>query len=349
MGRKQPFGPSRIDFDDSIDKRDVDHLALDPRLKVVQMVAPVSARTVGLLNDRLFATRPDVEFRVYGHYSDDCDLRLVRQLANVRRFAADSLMRAKYVETVAELQPLDSLSIGIYELNSFEFLNHVSPSLSRLAIGATRSSKPDLSRLQRFEQLKVLYVEGHSKTVPIIETLANLEDLTLRSVTTPGLDYVRPLKRLWSLDIKLGGIKSLDAIRGMSGIKYLELWQILGLADISVIADLPGLQNLFLQSLARVKGFPDLRRASRLRRIVVENMKGLTDFSALESAPALEEFAHIDAKGKQPTDLLPVLRNRALLRMAAGFGSDKKNQEFAKLRDEHGKGTFNFAPFQYAD
>jgi hypothetical protein len=45
-----------------------------------------------------------------------------------------------------------------------------------------------------------------------------------------------PLERLWSLDIKLGGIRSFDGIEGKDTIKYLELWQIRELEDANVVA-----------------------------------------------------------------------------------------------------------------
>ena len=66
-------------------------------------------------------------------------------------------------------------------------------------------------------------------------------------------------------------------------------------------------------------------------------MKGLRDLAALKTAPALEEFAFIDARGKEPAQLLPALRNPVVRRVSAGFGSEKKNEEFARLREEHGK------------
>jgi len=39
----------------------------------------------------------------------------------------------------------------------------------------------------------------------------------------------------------------------------------------------------------------------------------------------------------QPEQLLPVLRNTALRRAKAMFGSDRKNQAIARLRDAHAK------------
>jgi hypothetical protein len=164
-----------------------------------------------------------------------------------------------------------------------------------------------------------------------------LEDVTLRSITAPDLSFLKPLTHLWSLDIKLGGTTDLSAIAGMSSIKYLELWQIRGLPNVNVISGLYGLQNLFLQSLPQVEALPPLDDLHHLRRVVLENLKGLTDVESLRTAPSLEEFAFIDAGGKEPGIFLPVLQNPAVRRVSVGFGSMKKNAEFDGLCSEHGR------------
>jgi hypothetical protein len=300
-----------------------------------------------MLNSVLFARRPDVELRVYGHYGEACDLNFLKGMTNVTKIAADSLMQAVNFEALGEVPRLKSLSIGIFNLESFDFLNRVPRDLSELALGATRSAKPDLSGLHRFQDLKKIFVEGHSRTISVLGSLPDLEDVTLRSITTPDLDWLSHLTKMWSLDIKLGGTRKLDAISGMSGIKYLELWQVRGLADISVISHLPGLQNLFLQSLPQVTEIPDLRANRVLRRIMLENMKGLINLGNLEFAPALQEFLYVDARGKNPEQLVPVLRNPNTRRVLAGFGSKKKNDQFARLRDEYGKDKYQGATFIY--
>ena len=94
--------------------------------------------------------------------------------------------------------------------------------------------------------MKTLYIEGQSNGIEVIGQLRGLEDVTLRSIATADLRYLSPLERLWSLDIKLGGIRSFDGIEGRDTIKYLELWQIRELEDANVVALLPGLQNVFL-------------------------------------------------------------------------------------------------------
>jgi hypothetical protein len=291
--------------------------------------------------------RPEVQLRVYRHGTSECNLSFTRLLPNVRHFAANCLMRATGVEYLAELQGLKSLSLDIFDLTDFSVLEKLPPQLSSLTLGATRSKRPTLAPLSRFQHLRVLCLEGQSKDINVLSELAELETLTLRSITTPDIHYLGQLPKLWSLDIKLGGIRDFTGIEGKDSIKYLELWQVRDLRSIDIVAALPSLQNLFLQSLPHVQWFPSLTESIALRRIWIENFKGLRDFTALETAPALEEFALINGRKQTPQQLLPVLLNPQVRRIRAGFGSDRKNSEFSSLREVHGKTGFDWAPFEY--
>jgi hypothetical protein len=325
----------RINFEGALTGRDVQRIVGDRDLKVLQCSSPVNMKTWDLLNNEFFPKRPEVELRVYGFYSQVCDLTFASQMSNVRHFSADCLMDAVGLDHIASMDGLESLGIGIYHLDNFDFLNQVTPRLKKIFLGRTKSSKPDCSPLSRFDSLEKIYLEGQRKNIEVLSGLEDLREVTLRSISTPGLDYLRPLQRLWSLDIKLGGIQDLSAIQGMENIKYLELWQIRALEDISVISNLPGLQYFFMQSLRRVAELPSLMENGRLRRISLENMKGLKDIRSLETAPALREFLHTSAQNMQPEDYLPLLRNPSLERAAVWFGSDKKNSRFNALLREY--------------
>ncbi len=339
---------TRAEFDDSVSVAELRKLAEESRVEVLQCSEPASNATWTLVNDYFSAARPDVEVRVYGHYSTECDLTFARKLTNVRRFAADCLTSATNVEAVAEIPGLEELSLGIFELTDFSVLEHLSPRLTSLSLGATRSKKPTLESLNRFPSLRTVYLEGHSKGIEVLSELSELEDVTLRSITTPDLHYLARLPKLWSLDIKLGGIRGFAGIEGKATIKYLELWQVRGLSDIGVVGTLPGLQNLFLQSLRNVAGFPGLKDSNALRRVVVQNLKGLGDFAALEAAPALEEFILLEGMKQTPDQLLPVLSNPRVRRVSAYFGSERKNKEFERLREECGKAELDVGePFEY--
>ncbi|HLY61626.1 MAG TPA: hypothetical protein VKV95_12840 [Terriglobia bacterium] len=256
-------------------------------------------------------------------------------------------MQATGVEHLATLENLEKLSIGIYSLDSFDFLKQLPAGIESLSLTATKSKKPRLNLLSHFQSLTHLYLEGQQRGIEVLSELMKLEDLTLRSVTTEGLDNISRLPRLWSLDIKLGGIRNLSALAGKESIKYLELWQIRGLADVGVVSTLSGLQYLFLQSLINVSAIPDLSKLYNLRRLVLENMKALKDVSAIRRAPALEEFMHFSARNIEPEIyedlmLMPTLKHLHVL-----FGSLKKNEKFNALVLRSGKQTGTKGQFTF--
>lgn len=321
----------RVTFSRNLTEKEVEQLVSDPNIRTLQCFSPVEADTWDLLNQKLFSKRPEIQLRVYGFYSAVCDLSFVSRVGNVRRFAADCLMQATGVEHIAQLKHLEELSIGIYSLDSFDFLKDLPNGIKNLALAATKSKKPHLRMLSRFQSLTHLYLERQQQGIEVLSELKRLEDLTLRSITTERLDYISTLPRLWSLNIKLGGIKNLSAVAGKATIKYLELWQVRGLSDIGVISTLSGLQFLFLQSLINVIAIPDLSKLQHLRRLHLENLKSLRDVGAIHHAPALEEFVHISAQNIQTEMYKGLMSMPSLKYVHVGFGSRKKNEEFNAL------------------
>jgi len=343
------FSKERVNFEEPLTLREIELLERDPYLQVLQTYSPVESKTWQLLNENLFARRHDVELRVYGVYSSICDLSFLKQLVNVRHFTADCLMKAVGIEYLAELVNLESLGVGIYDLNDFNFLaNLPKDKIRKISLGATKSKQPRLDLLERFQNLNVLYIEGQQKDIEVISSLTRLEDLTLRSISPAGLSFVQNLQNLWSLDIKLGGIRDISALEGLNQIKYLELWQVKGLSDINVISTMLGLQYLFLQSLRNVYSIPDLSKLTALRRIYLENMKGLKDISLLSSAPSLQEFIHVSATGMEPEDYEGLLKLSSLKKVSVGFGSTKKNCTFRALAARYGISEYEHNTFIFA-
>ncbi|CAN5275491.1 hypothetical protein BH09SUM1_BH09SUM1_05610 [soil metagenome] len=286
----------RYEISEPLSEKDIDSLTANQNLKTIQTDRPLTDPSWDMLNGMLFSIRPDVEMRVYGR-SGCWDLGFISRMPNVRRFCANCIKEADGVDALYALENLESLTIGIYNLDNFDFLTEIRPdSMRSLALERTRSKRRSLAPVARFRHLRELYLEGQTKHIGVISELGQLEELTLRSITCDGLDFIAGLENLWSLDIKLGGTTNLSALHEMHGIKYLELWQILGLRDISVISTMEGLQYLFLQSLARVDRIPDLSRLHNLRRVLLENMKSIHDYDPLLTAPNLEEFLYVGRK-----------------------------------------------------
>jgi hypothetical protein len=339
--------PDRIEFSGHLSLSEIEELACNADLRVLQCSSPVDPATWDLINSELLTRRPEIQLRVFGFYSSVCDLSFVTQLTNVRHFSADCLLEARGVENVAALENLESLSIGIFNLTNFAFLNEVPKGIRQLSLEATRSKKPRLDHLARFHSLRKLYLEGQQNGIEVLSGLTTLEDLTLRSITTQGLEYIAGLDRLTSLDIKLGVIKNLSAIEGKKSIKYLELWQIQGLRNISVISTLLGLQYLYLQALRNVIEFPDVSQLASLRRIHLENMKALIDVSALSQSTSLRELVHISAQNLAPTQYASLLKIPTLKQAVVGFGNKRKNQVFERMMRESGIEKFKGEQFVF--
>lgn len=339
----------RLNIERSLTRAEIDSLVADRSLEVIQTSDRVDEETWGLLNECFFKVRPDVELRVYGFYGKTCDLAFLAKMGSVQRLAVDRLTKATNVECIARLPNLERLSVGIYELESFDFLRDLNVDLlTHLGLGATFSKKPRLRFIERFSSLQNLYLEGQCKDIEVINSLAHLRDLTLRSITVPSLAFLRGLPELWSLDIKLGGTKNLDALPYLMGIKYLELWQVKGLSDLTPIGEMGELQFLFLQALRNVERLPSLSRLSALRRIYLENMKGLKDLSSLVTAPVLEELIHVSAHRAEPQQYADLLANGTLKRMLVGFGNARKSEELLAMMRSAGVHEYRHSAFTFS-
>ena len=134
-----------------------------------------------------------------------------------------------------------------------------------------------------------------------------------------------PLPTLSRLDIKLGGTTNLKALPNLRKLEYLELWLIRGLADLSVIADMTSLKELFLQALRNVTRLPSFAHLKQLHRVTLQTMKGLRDLSPVAQAPALEELELIDMPGLDPRKLRCFVGHPALRKFGGGLGSLKRN------------------------
>jgi hypothetical protein len=333
-----------LQFAETLTIEEINQIAADPKVKVLQTFSVVDSQTWDLLNEHLFLRRPDIQLRVYGR-GPVYDLSFATKLTNVRRFSADSLTSAIGLEHLASMVNLEALSIGISDLKSFDFLNNLPTTLSSLFLTATKSKKLSLKPLSRFTALRELYLEGQQNGIEAMASLQQLEDLTLRSISTPDVEYLAALPRLRTLDIKLGGMRDLSALMGKTSIQYLELWQIRGLHDISFISSLTGLQFLFLQSLPSVIQFPDLSKLTKLRRIYLENLKALVDLNGISGAPALEEFIHVDASNLKPEHYDEILKMPSLKQISVGFGSTKKNQLLRDKAQRAGKSEHTTSKF----
>lgn len=340
-----PLTRDRYNFEDKISKSELQTITGNPEIKYLQTSSATKAKTFELINEYVVKKRPDIQIRLYGYYTKGCDLSVLSYLRDVNRLSIDCLHDGKNISNITQLPKLSEVSVGIFNLDDFEFLAGLPANITSLSLHATRSKKPKLDHLNRFKNLQTLYLEGQQNNIEVLADLLELQDLTLRSVSTANLNYILPLKKLISLDIKLGGIKNFDATTELGNLRYLELWQVRDLASLEFVGEISSLQYLFLQSLPQVKKLPKLTANRKLRRIYVENLKGLMDFTSLAQAPALEEFILTMGQKQSPAQLKPLLLNTSLKKALVLFGSEKKTLEFSELLNGRGVEKFKHSPF----
>ena len=130
-------------------KDDLNPLIDDPNVSCIQFSSPLAEKEIDVLEEFVFSKRPDIGLRVFGHHGEECDLRFLKRMPSLRNISADYLINAKGIEVVSEFKDLESLSVGIFELNNFDFLNEVNPNLKKLSLHQTRSTRPRIDAIGR--------------------------------------------------------------------------------------------------------------------------------------------------------------------------------------------------------
>ena len=64
-----------------------------------------------------------IPIRFYGHYSSSFDFLTLKKLPNIKCLYVDCLTKVDNFEHLSELQNLEMLSVGYYELKETEFLS----------------------------------------------------------------------------------------------------------------------------------------------------------------------------------------------------------------------------------
>lgn len=280
---------------------------LDPRCQRVQFDEPLSDSDHRKLA-KFLKGYPAITFRVYGHDSKPCNLDFLEHYPFVR-----------------------NLDVNVFKLADIAGFQHVSNELESFGFGKTKSNRFSLGFLRNFPNLKSLFVEGHTKDIEALGELANLAELCLRSITLPDLVILKRLKRLRSLDLKLGGTKDLRLLPEIGELRYLQLWMEKGLADLSPVGSVTTLEYLFLQALKNVRELPSFQRLRSLRRVHLETMKGLSDLRPVAEAPNIEELEVIDMRHLEAESFEPFLGHRVLKRAWIRLGSDKKSKAVTAL------------------
>ncbi len=328
------FAPDRVEFSGLLTLKEISALADMTSLRTLQFDSPVHRGNWRLLEEGLFRRRPDVCLRAYGHYTRNCDVSFVKQMPSLQDFKADSLQRASGLQALEGLPNLRHLSIGIDELDSFEFLAGVSTHLNSLILGPTLSTKPDVSVLSRFKKMEEVFIGGHLKGLSVLSSLPSLGKIRFSGLKSPDLDFLSKMPNLWFLEILLGGSEDFSAIAGATGLKHLEIAWVRRLKDISFISQCKNLQQLTLDRLRQVEHLPNFETLTNLRRLTISDLKGLRSVDPIGASPTLEILSG-SAGLLLPEQFRVALQAPSLRRATIYFNSQKKKNEFDTIAAEY--------------
>jgi hypothetical protein len=240
-----------------------------------------------------------------------------------------SITNLDFLEHFPKLRRFQSNAV-VDSLTNIEGLGHLPADLVDLGLGATRK-KLSLAPLARFTQLRSLDLEGHTKDIDAVSALVGLKRLALRSITLPDLSILLPLTELEAFELRLGHTSNLALLPRIGKLRYVELWMIRDLADLTPLAGTITLEALYLQGLGQVDELPNLGLLQRLRSIHLLGLKNLNDVSALLTAPALERLSIFDMPHLTPTHLAPLAQHPTLSYFSASLGNDRKNDAVEDL------------------
>ena len=332
----------------NITRRGIKRLLRISNLTSIQFGEPVTDINIWENIESILLTKiPQLKIWIYTNYDESWDLNFLKSLPSVVHFGANGYMNFENIENIALLKNLESLSIGLYNLTSFDFLTNLTSNLKELRIGETKSKKPDISFISKFQNLEHLSVAGHHKGIDAISKLKKLKSLSLHFISTENLFFLKNLENLCSVEISFGGIKDLNILSELPNIKHIELFQIRLLSNIEFISRMSNLQYLILGNMRNIKEIPSLKYNRNLRRIVFENLKGLRNLKSLEKVENLVEFKFINCSNLLPEDLIPIFKNKRIKGVIAGFGSDKANNKFEQLKIQHGIKNHDWKEFEY--
>jgi protein phosphatase 1 regulatory subunit 7 len=208
----------------------------------------------------------------------------------VRCLAVDCLQAADNLKTVTELQNLEELSLGVYQLNDPGLLGAANFfNLKVLAVSETKKRTLDLSHIAKYRRLQSLSISGHDKGLEAVSEAARIDNLQLAQArNTVSLGFINRMASLRSLRLILGGRRNIDEIEH-SGISSLSVIRVRGFESFAP-GKWPGLKHLHIEDQMQVRELHFSTANGPLSRILLLNCKQLERVTGLEHLSGLNEI-----------------------------------------------------------
>lgn len=228
--------------------------------------------------------------RFYAQYYKLFDCQIIKKIPNVKCLYVDCLSTADNIISLTELDKLEKLSLGIYDLAETEILSSKNfKQLTELILGDTKTKALNLEHLNGYNNLKNIIICGHTKNISAVGNLANLESLSLNSVKKTSIEFINKLKNLKVLKLLLGGRENFLEIEE-NKIEHLEIVWVRGFNNISNISKFKKLRLLCIEDNIQLRKIDFNEQMTSLKSLKVSNCKTLDLITGLHNLISLERI-----------------------------------------------------------
>ncbi|TPE42814.1 hypothetical protein FJM65_15920 [Pontibacter mangrovi] len=233
-----------------------------------------------------------LEIRFYGHYEDKgyFDCKILEKLPDVKSLYMDCLYHVENLSFLPRLKHLHTLGIGFFELKDTEILNSDNlKSLQKLLLFDTRTKALNLEYLREYQKLKYLICCGHTKNVEAIGEIANLEYLSLNSISKVPIYFVNKLKKLKTLKFILGGRSDINEIED-NEIEELEIIRVRGFNEFKNTTSFGNLKKLQIEDQIQLTELVFDKPLHHLEEVAVLNCRNFALLKGLEKLESLKRL-----------------------------------------------------------
>lgn len=225
-----------------------------------------------------------------------------------------------------------ALEVFLPALTSIDTIaEHVSE-IEFLSLGEFNKKTVSLKPLTDVNKLNYLSLVKNKKDFESIASIPSLRALSLTGYQEKQIEHVASLSNLESLYLGFGTFEGLNAIKGLSKLTSLEILWVKKLHDLSALEKLSSLECLHLSTLKQVTSIPDISNLSLLKSLVMDTMNGLSSLSGI-SGSSIKELTVINSKidpllFSEVNNSLPGLK-----RLVLGLGAKGKTNEASSFFD----------------
>ncbi|MBK9204173.1 MAG: hypothetical protein IPL73_17390 [Candidatus Obscuribacter sp.] len=287
-----------------------------------------------LTDESLERIKPSTkQIMISSHFSpDECK----SVAAAMERTPNATLIQLGYVNNLDFLEYFPKL-ISLRLEGPYESLSQLKQLLylKDLTIDIGKPGTVTLNDVAELKQLKRLALSGSAykgvkairQLVASMKTLCHLphlQVLAFNGLTLPDLEVIPHIPSLRSLTLSQCSIADLSAIGMSKTLLHLHMGNCLT-QSLAFISPLSSLQWLSLSYLSKVDQLPSMSSLSCLRKLELDTLVNLKDFSPIYGCPALEDLVLTAPKNVEPDDLSFLRDIPTLKRAWIELGSRKRN------------------------